>query len=33
MEERNISITCAGWNGRKKYQYKMCWMEWKKEIV
>ena len=33
MEERNISIKCTGWNGRKECQYKMYWMEWKKGIL
>ena len=32
MEERNTSIKCARWNGRKEYQYKMCWMECKNGI-
>ena len=33
MEKINISIKCTGWNGRKEYQYKMCWMEWRKGIL
>ena len=33
MEERNTSIKCTEWNGRKEYQYKMYWMEWKKGML
>ena len=33
MEKINISIKCTGWNGRKEYQYKMCWVEWRKGIL
>ena len=33
MEEGNTSIKCAGWNGRREYQYKMCWMEWKERNI
>ena len=33
MEERNACIKCAGCNGRREYQDKMCWMEWKKGIL